>query len=64
MSRDRCLRVSFFEPLIAGGIALWAGQRQGDLLRLPWSAYAGDQIRLRQSKTGRAWLGTCAGPEA
>jgi hypothetical protein len=41
--------------LIAGGIALWTGQRQGDL-RLPWSAYAGDQIRLRQSKTGtRGW---------
>jgi integrase len=33
-------------------LALWTGQRQGDLLRLPWSAYAGDQIRLRQSKTG------------
>jgi integrase len=33
-------------------LALWTGQRQGDLLRLPWSAYDGDHIRLRQSKTG------------
>jgi integrase len=36
-------------PLIA---ALWTGQRQGDLLRLPWSAYDGTHIRLRQSKKG------------
>jgi integrase len=33
-------------------LALWTGQRQGDLLRLPWSAYDGSDIRLRQSKTG------------
>ena len=33
-------------------LALWTGQRQGDLLRLPWSAYDGIYIRLRQSKTG------------
>jgi integrase len=33
-------------------LALWTGQRQGDLLRLPWSAYDGKRIRLRQSKTG------------
>jgi integrase len=33
-------------------LALWTGQRQGDLLRLPWSAYDGTNIRLRQSKTG------------
>ncbi len=36
-------------PLI---LALWTGQRQGDLLRLPWSAYDGTTIRLRQNKTG------------
>lgn len=35
-------------------LALWTGQRQGDLLRLPWSAYDGTHIRLRQSKGGRA----------
>src|SRR6516164_2595126 len=34
-------------------LALWTGQRQGDLLRLPWSAYDGATIRLRQSKTGK-----------
>ena len=33
-------------------LALWTGQRQGDLLKLPWSAYDGKFIRLRQSKTG------------
>jgi integrase len=37
-------------------LALWTGQRQGDLLRLPWSAYDGKQIRLRQSKGGRPVL--------
>jgi integrase len=36
-------------PLI---MALWTGQRQGDLLRLTWSAYDGHHIRLQQSKTG------------
>ena len=34
-------------------LALWSGQRQGDLLALPWSAYDGRHIRLQQSKTGR-----------
>jgi integrase len=34
-------------------LALWTGQRQGDLLRLPWSAYDGKVIRLRQSKSIR-----------
>jgi integrase len=33
-------------------LALWTGQRQGDLLRLPWSGYDGKYIRLRQRKTG------------
>lgn len=33
-------------------LALWTGQRQGDLLRLPWSSYDGKVIRLKQSKTG------------
>ena len=28
-------------------LALHTGQRQGDLLRLPWSAYDGERIRLR-----------------
>jgi len=30
-----------------------AGQRQSDLLRLPWSAYDGTHLKLRQSKGGR-----------
>ena len=34
-------------------LALWTGQRQGDLLRLPWTAYDGMHIRLKQSKTQR-----------
>jgi integrase len=34
-------------------LALWTGQRQGDLLRLPWSAYDGTHIRLTQSKSKR-----------
>lgn len=33
-------------------LAIWTGQRQGDLLALQWSAYDGEKIRLRQSKTG------------
>jgi integrase len=33
-------------------LALWTGQRQGDLLRLTRSAYDGNKIVLRQSKTG------------
>lgn len=33
-------------------LAIWTGQRQGDLLRLAWSAYDGAKIRLRQGKTG------------
>jgi len=33
-------------------LALWTGQRQGDLLRLAWSAYDGMTIRFLQGKTG------------
>lgn len=34
-------------------LAVWTGQRQGDLLRLTWTAYDGQNIRLKQSKGGR-----------
>ncbi|WP_426038160.1 tyrosine-type recombinase/integrase, partial [Cypionkella sp. TWP1-2-1b2] len=34
-------------------LAVWTGQRQGDLLRLTWTAYNGTHIRLKQSKGGR-----------
>lgn len=33
-------------------LAIDTAQREGDLLRLPWSAYDGAEIALRQSKTG------------
>lgn len=33
-------------------LALWTGQRQGDLLRLCWSQYDGRSIHLKQGKTG------------
>lgn len=36
-------------PLI---LALWTGQRQGDLLKLTWPQYDGVNIRLVQGKTG------------
>lgn len=36
-------------PLI---LALWTGQRQGDLLILTWPQYDGKYIRLKQGKTG------------
>src|SRR5262249_56153576 len=39
----------FHLPLL---LALWTGQRQGDFLRLPWSAYDRAHIRLRPSQTG------------
>jgi integrase len=34
-------------------LGLHSGQREGDLLRLPWSAYDGVKISLRQSKARR-----------
>ncbi len=34
-------------------LALWTGQRQGDLLALRWNSYDRSVFRLRQSKTGR-----------
>jgi len=43
-------------------LALWTGQRQGDLLRLPWSGYDGKHIRLRQSKTGTRVVIPVGGP--
>lgn len=33
-------------------VALWLGQRQGDLLRLRWDDYDGRTVRLKQGKTG------------
>jgi integrase len=55
-SDEQIARLQSFAPehiLPVITLALWTGQRQGDLLRLPWSAYDGLFIRLRQQKTGR-----------
>lgn len=46
-------------PLI---LALWTGQRQGDLLRVTWTQYDGKVIRLRQSKTGERVTIPVGGP--
>jgi integrase len=43
-------------------LALWTGQRQGDLLRLSWSSYDGSHLRLRQSKAGRRIAMPAGGP--
>jgi integrase len=40
------------ELALAMALALWTGQRQGDLLNLVWDAYDGKVIRLRQGKGG------------
>jgi len=50
---DRLFAVASREVAAVATIALWTGQRQGDVLKLPWSAYDGSHIRLKQSKTGR-----------
>src|ERR1700674_2257068 len=51
--RARLLAVASPSIAMAALLALWTGQRQGDLLRLPWSSYDGKHIRLRQSKGGK-----------
>src|SRR5262245_52812061 len=33
-------------------LAIYTGQRRGDLLSLPWSAYDGRVLKLKQKKTG------------
>lgn len=43
-------------------LAIWTGQRQGDLLALAWSAYDGTAIRIRQGKTGARVLIPVAEP--
>lgn len=46
-------------PLI---LALWTGQRQGDLLILAWTQYDGEKIRLQQGKTGARVVIPCGAP--
>lgn len=48
----RFLKIAPEHIRLAFMLAIWTGQRQGDLLRLSWSAYDGETTRLRQSKTG------------
>ena len=45
-------RVASPEMVLALTLALHTGQRQGDLLALPWSSFDGEAITLRQGKTG------------
>ena len=49
----KLLRAANERMTLAVTLALWTGQRQGDLLRLRWSDYDGNSIRLTQSKTRR-----------
>ena len=49
----RLLAVASPQMTLAYMLALWTGQRQGDLLTLRWSAYNGEVIKLKQSKTKR-----------
>jgi integrase len=46
--------VASLEVMAAVLLALWTGQRQGDLLAMPWSAYDGRSIKLVQSKTNKS----------
>jgi integrase len=56
------LSVASKEIQLALILALWSGQRQGDLLRLPWSAYESPYIRVRQSKGRRRVAMPAGGP--
>jgi integrase len=47
------MRVASIEMQRALILALHTGQREGDLLRLPWSSYDGLRIALRQGKARR-----------
>ncbi|MFO1091261.1 MAG: tyrosine-type recombinase/integrase [Hyphomicrobiales bacterium] len=49
----RFMQVASLQLRLAFQLAVWTAQRQGDLLRLPWSSYDGEKIRLRQRKTKR-----------
>jgi len=43
-------------------LAIWTGQREGDLLRLTWFRYDGQAIRLQQSKTSARVAVPVGGP--
>ncbi|MCP1558479.1 UNVERIFIED_ORG: hypothetical protein M2438_002564 [Methylobacterium sp. SuP10 SLI 274] len=50
---DAFMRVAPIELQRAPIIALHTGPCQADILRLPWSAYDGSAITLRQGKSAR-----------
>lgn len=41
------------EMILAFELALWTGQRQGDLFKLGWSSYTGERLQFRQGKRKR-----------
>ena len=51
--------VASAELRLAMLLALYTAQRQGDLLKLPWSAYDGTAITLRQGKTRQRLVIPC-----
>ncbi len=51
--KDAFLKAAPERMILPFLLAEWLGQRQGDLIRLTWSAYDGSYIKLRQSKTKR-----------
>ena len=54
--------VASSEIRLALELALWTGQRQGDLLRLGWSNYSGERLTFRQGKRHRKIDMPVAGP--
>lgn len=56
------LRVAAPHLRLAFVLAPWTGQRQGDLLRLTWSAFDGSCVRLRQGKTRARVVIPCGEP--
>lgn len=49
---DRLFEIASDEIKAAVTMALWTGQRKGDLLKAPWSDYDGSYIKVKQGKTG------------
>ena len=50
---DRFCHVADTPIALAMQLAIWTGQRQGDVLRMTWGNIADGWIELRQGKTGR-----------
>ena len=44
----------------ATALALYTGQRQGDVLEMTWAAVKGGLIEVRQEKTGKTSRDPCA----